>query len=539
MQTSLQLLRQVRRAVVAAFLLGGFSALLQLAIPLFALHAIDAAIPAHSNQTLLLLALLAAVALAALACVTSVRARILLRAGLWLDHTLGAHALQTGLRRNAQPEAMAADATAIARVRTALSNGTALALLDAPWILLILAAFAGLDWRFALVALAAALVLGVRLLFAARAVAAAARHADTAAQRVTAWWQTATRMTGLDRMPLGATEQWERLNREHVASAYGLGSRTASLADFARLVRALALVCLLTLGCWLVMTGELTTGLLVASVLLLWRMFEPVDKLLVALPDVIAARDAWRHVSGIADSEPDTADARAVHTTPRLHIAGPLAAGLAAVAMVFALGAGLAASTSLGQLAVLAGAPLFETQVTAIYPARAGIAARVLVADGARVEKGDVLATLDTRSLDARITTLRLQAQTAQIELRSLTDEAAALTAPGATPLRSRAPIEKLEARIAHLGRQSQELSQRIQLAEEELVQSRIVSPVAGRVARISARAGMPLETDAPLASIVTADATLLARLLAPFGGVFTPRAQPQSSPSPITTAAF
>ena len=521
MQTSVLLLRQVRRALAAAFLLGGFAALLQLALPLCALHAIDTAIPARSTETLLLLVILAVVALAALAALSAARARMLLRAGLWLDHTLGCHLLESGLRHNAHPETMARDAAAIARIRAGLCNGTVLALLDLPWLLVLAAGFVLLDWRLALIGIAAASLILVRLLIARQTSGSAARRVDAAARRVEAWWNTTTRMTGLGRLPSNAAEQWERLNREHVAGAYELGSRLAAFGDFARFVRTLAQVAALALGGWLAMTGEVTTGLLVAAILLLWRMLEPAETALAGLGDIVAVREAWAHLAQMAvraapaSRAGDGADLQG--TLPRLRLAGPLAAGLAAVVLVFAVGAGIAAFTSVGQIAVLAGAPIFETRITTVFPARAGIGGQVLVAEGARVDKGDVLVTLDTKPLDARIATLKLQAATAQIEMRTLNEDVAALIAPGAPQLRNRTPLAKLEGRIGEIGRQSLDLKARIAVAEEDLARSLIVSPTRGRVVRISARPGMPLETDAPLATIVSVDTTLLARLLEPF----------------------
>ena len=59
---------------VAAFVLAGFASLLQLALPLYALHVFESAIPAASLQTLALLALAAAGAGAAARLPSSRRA---------------------------------------------------------------------------------------------------------------------------------------------------------------------------------------------------------------------------------------------------------------------------------------------------------------------------------------------------------------------------------------------------------------------------------------------------------------------------------
>src|SRR5262245_51250806 len=109
MSTSRKLLQQARRAVLAAFVLGGFANLLLLPLPLYVLIAFDSAVPAASPETLGVLALLAAGTVAVRCCVTAARDRMLLRAGLWLEHTLGRCMLEEGERLGTSPAALEKD----------------------------------------------------------------------------------------------------------------------------------------------------------------------------------------------------------------------------------------------------------------------------------------------------------------------------------------------------------------------------------------------------------------------------------------------
>lgn len=517
MRTSDLLLRQVRQALAAAFLLGGCAALLQLALPLCAVHVFDSAIAAGSTNTLLLLAVIVLAALAALTCISVVRARILLRAGLWLDHTLGSHLLQDGLAHDASPEDLAEDAAALGRLRDACTRGTMLPILDAPWQLLLACVLFLLDWRLAAVGGLAMLALAVRGILAYRKLQARADHVDEAAQRSANWWQAATRMTGLSRLPATAADQWERLNREHVAGAYLLHTQSANVGHFAHFLRPVTQAAVLALGAWLVITGDLTVGVVVAASLVLWRMLDGSEKLLASLAEMAGVRAAWHRIADRPKPEIGR-PAQAAADIPLLHFAGPFAAGLAAAALFLALGLGIAATTRVGQIAAFTGGTLFETRLAVVFPQRKGLSGNVLVTEGAIVSKGDIIATLDTRGLDARVASLKLQAQTAEIELAALNREIAALVAPGAPRLKSRAPLEKLEARVAVLDRQSRDLTAQIAAAENELQQSRILAPVSGRIASLAARPGMPVETDVPLATLMTADTTLLSRFLAPLG---------------------
>src|SRR5512134_2473297 len=127
MSTSRKLLAQVRRALCAAFVLAGFASLLQLALPLYALHIFESAIPAASLQTVALLALVAACAGAVLIAAVAARDRIVLRAGLWLDHTLGAHILASGARFGMPSAEIAGNSAALARLARALTDRTVIA----------------------------------------------------------------------------------------------------------------------------------------------------------------------------------------------------------------------------------------------------------------------------------------------------------------------------------------------------------------------------------------------------------------------------
>ena len=75
MPTSKTLLRQVRRALCAVFVLGGFAMVLQLALPLYVLHVLESvAVAGGSVETLALLTAFAAAATPSLSCACKRRA---------------------------------------------------------------------------------------------------------------------------------------------------------------------------------------------------------------------------------------------------------------------------------------------------------------------------------------------------------------------------------------------------------------------------------------------------------------------------------
>ncbi len=418
MHTTRKLLGQVRRALFAALLLAGFANLLQLALPFYALHVFESALPAASLETVGLLALIAAGAGLTLVSLVAARDRIVLRAGLWLDHTLGRHILENGTRLGTPPAEIAANVAALARYTSALSDRSIVAMLDAPWLPLLLAAMALLHPIMGAVAGVSALLLVLATLAQARPVGRFAQQAAEASERSARWWSAST--ANGDLQP-EAADQWERLNRTHIANAYALGKRSAILQDLARLVRVGAQVALIAVGAWLVLTNALTPAALFACILVNAALLEPLERLVAALPVVRAAAAAHRRLRALpADAETamsDATDPIFVSSEPdmapkprRLNISGPLAAGLAAAVLFIAAGLG-AAHARLGDLAGLAGGAIFETKLTPLHYPKVGAGARVHVKEGADVKAGDVIITRDTAALDQQIVRLKALAE--------------------------------------------------------------------------------------------------------------------------------
>ena len=340
-------MQQVRRALVAAFVLGGFASLLQLALPLYALHVFESAIPTASLETLALLTLIAAAAAAALVSLAAARDRILLRAGLWLDHTLGpAHARerraarhpagrdQEGRRRARPPLGCACRPGRRCRARCAMAA-------DLSWRRSCSCIRSWGRWPLVCALLLVAGDIASRL---APLRAWRSRRRRPGESTATGGWRRPWRRQA--RLPAGAADQWERLDRAHVAAAYALGKRRALLQDLARLVRAGAQIAL-DLGRRLAgHRHELSLAALFACVLLAALLLESAgsassDRCRVVAPGdgglSAAARAARRCAqrSGCA-----RAPALRSPPAPRLNVRGPLAVGLAAILLFIVAGLG-------------------------------------------------------------------------------------------------------------------------------------------------------------------------------------------------------
>lgn len=297
MRTSRLLLRQVRRALLVAFVFAGLINVLALATPIYILHIFESVVLTGSIATLAVMTSLVAVCIGAWALLELVRDRILLRAGLWLDHELGSHVLDNGIKAGRSSGELTEAGRAVERLRGLVTSPAILPLFDAPFVPLFVAVLfmmhpvmGGLTLATALALLGAA---AGQLLFTGRLQDDSTRLTS----RATRWWQTVVqredqvRATGLGP---GASRQWERLNRSQVATAYALGKRASLLKVFARTVRFAAQIGVYALGAWLVIHSEIGPGALVASSILMAKALGPLEQLVGSARAITAGFAAYR-----------------------------------------------------------------------------------------------------------------------------------------------------------------------------------------------------------------------------------------------------
>lgn len=514
--------------MLAAFTLCGVTSLLGLVLPLCALNAVDGASRGLSLETLGLLALIAGAGLLARTCISAARDRVLLRTGLWLEHTLGREMLEAGVRLGSPPEELEKRTRALGAVAEALSERTVVAALEAPWLALSLGALALLH---PLMAAAAAVPVAILLVLALRKTASLGRLAEQRGETrdvIRTWWLAAALAP---RLGAGAIEEWDVVNGARIARAYALGRRSALFQDLARLIRACAQVTFIVAGAWLMITRQLTVAALLAGVLINAGMLEVVGRLVASMPVIGAATSAYRRLRGIGGRVARQRETTADVKLARLDVRGPLTLALTTVLVVIMVGLG-AAFARLGDIAGLAGGPIFETRVTLAQYLINGTA-RAHTRQGAQVRAGELVVSVDTAALDRQIAALKAQAETAKRQLALVRREASA--ASGEQSAADRPSIPGLEQRIGELEQEAQWLLSRIAAAEDELANSEIRAPASGRVVALGIpRAGAPAGPVLVELEIAINDGPLFERLLDPLLHRSEPRPSPVAQlPSP------
>jgi ATP-binding cassette, subfamily C, type I secretion system permease/ATPase len=320
MRTSRRMLKQVRRALFAAFLFSGCINILMLATPLYILQIFETVVPLGSLDTLVLLSVMVAAALLTSAALETARDTILLRSAYWLDHELGHYILENGVRLATPGPEMRQDAAALERFRGFLASPAIVPLFDAPWTPVFLLALFALNPLIGMVGSVCAALLIVSSLLLSAATARAEGERGKSSERSQQWWQTITgnaQYAGALGLARGAADSWEVSNRAQVSAGYSIGKRTAFLRALSRFVRISAQVALYGCGALLVIRGEIGPGALVAAAILMARALSPLEGLVGSIRGIQAAVAGYRRLASLP---PDA-------VTPQLAASGGPIAG--------------------------------------------------------------------------------------------------------------------------------------------------------------------------------------------------------------------
>lgn len=304
MRTSRQMLKQVRRALCTAIAFSGCINLLFFATPLFALQVFHTVVPAGNPMPMAVLGAFALAAIITLAILEGVRDNILLRSGLWLDHHLGEHILNDGVRRGAVSSELQQDAQALQRLRAFLTSSAIVPLLNAPWVPVFLCALILIHPYTGILAVGCATLLVCVAMAQSVFTTRLARETSLAEAQSQSWHSEVAGRSGFAGArgsASGAAGHWELLNRRHIAGMYALGKRTSAIKMLSRVIRMGAQIALYGVGAWLMASNELSPGALVASAILLSRALAPIELVIGSFKEAQAAYSCYRRLNAMPE----------------------------------------------------------------------------------------------------------------------------------------------------------------------------------------------------------------------------------------------
>lgn len=252
--------------------------LLVLAVPVFMIQVFDRVLASHSFETLTALAIGAVAALLVMSALDLVRGRILARAAMKLEDSVGEDLLAK------HRQARLGD---VARLRQFIAGPVMVSLLDAPWIPVFLCIVFLLHPTLGWIATLGALMLALLALASERwmrGLIIETRDAEKKAARLAGTLADddgSAAVFGLDQH-LG--RRWKKQQSKTARERLRLADRTYTVGVMARFIRLAMQITLMAAAAALVISSQITPGAMVAASVIAARALGPFER----------AQDAWR-----------------------------------------------------------------------------------------------------------------------------------------------------------------------------------------------------------------------------------------------------
>jgi PrtD family type I secretion system ABC transporter len=279
--------------------------LLCLAPAVFMLQVFDRVLPTNSQETLLVLLAGTAVALVIMLLLDFVRQSLQTVLGNLVEERLAPPVVATLVARAARmPHAAGAEGVRdVAVLKQLFASAGLTALFDAPWAPLYIGLIAAFHPALGWGALAS---VGLMLLLAwlndrlsRRALAGLQADGRRAGQYVESSLRNAEVLQALG-MTEALLARWRAL-QDQVASMHLSAARGSMLfTALARFSRQAIQILMLALGAWLVLTGQASAGIMIATTVLLGRAIQPAEQLVGSWRMLADARAAYRRLATLA-----------------------------------------------------------------------------------------------------------------------------------------------------------------------------------------------------------------------------------------------
>jgi len=305
MKTLLDLLRRPLRHVAG---LSFFVNLLLLVPALFMLQVFDRVLASQSGETLLVLMIGVAIALALLLALDYLRARLQGVAGNIVAESLSPAVTKIVVAQGARRSGRGNSESLrdVSSLRALFSAQGLLAIFDAPWALVYVAVIWLAHPVLGMAAAAAAvLMLALALVndFVTRREIEALQKAAAGATR----YLEASLHNAEVAQTLGMSDsliaRWRRKNAEVTALQQPTATKTVAMAALTRVVRQAVQVLMMALGAYLVISGEASSGVMIATTTLLGRALAPIELIVGSWRILAEGRAAFRRLGELLDAE--------------------------------------------------------------------------------------------------------------------------------------------------------------------------------------------------------------------------------------------
>lgn len=279
-----------------------FINVLMLATPIYMLQIFDRVLVSHSLHTLGMLTIITLALIAAHAVLDVIRGRLLLRAGIALEQSLGPlvlerihhfdpHTGQVGRRSELMRD--------VSTLRNYLAGQHLISLFDSPWILIFTLLIFGFSWVLGVITLIGMAVLLVLALADEKITYRHYTEAQFASQKAAQFAHASVSNTEVvHAMGMKETmiDLWRALATSALDSLKKASDRGAFLAGTTKAARILVQVAMLGMGAYLVVAENLPPGVMIVATIIVARAIGPVESAISGWRTFVEARNAYARV---------------------------------------------------------------------------------------------------------------------------------------------------------------------------------------------------------------------------------------------------
>ena len=290
--------RQFRTHFLYAGLFSFFINLVLLVPPLYMIQVFDRVLVSRSTETLVMLTIGACGMLAMMFMLDSLRSILLLSAGGMVDRLLGERVI-SALIQSAGKVNRAESVHGLRDVsllRNFLGGASIIALFDLPWGVFFVLFIFLVHPLLGIIAL-----LSVGALFALTwsnekmnrgALEKVQLDGRRAGQFIDQGLRNADVLNALG-MRRGFVQRWERMNAPVLDGQEQTGQRMSGINSLSKVLRQLVQILMMAAGAWLVVADNMTSGVMLASTVILGRALAPFESLLGNWNNLVGARAAY------------------------------------------------------------------------------------------------------------------------------------------------------------------------------------------------------------------------------------------------------
>jgi PrtD family type I secretion system ABC transporter len=322
-----QTMRRCRQAFVAMMVFTFGINLLMLTASLYSLQLFDRVLSSRSVSTLIYLTALALFAFIILWFIEFARGQVAAAIGTWFEERLGPRvfaASVAGQTPVTPGPAAAQPLRDVTLLRNFYVGPHLFPIFDAPWAPVMMLVLFLLHPLLGIIAIVGAVLLGALALATDLATKTAQERANVLTGEGLYDSEVAVRNADSIRamgLMSSLAQRWSERNALAMNYVRHAGTRANLLSSLSRAVRQILQVAILAAGAWLALKGELSSGALVASTILVARALAPVELAVGGWRHAVAARAAYKRLGQFLEvSEPRGADARALKPRGRISV---------------------------------------------------------------------------------------------------------------------------------------------------------------------------------------------------------------------------